>query len=103
MSTSIVKVGVREFREHLPQYLMTASPVAVTRHGETIGFYIPARQHHPDKMELEALQQAAVNLEKLISESRITEEELFAEYRALKHAKEKKKKKVSASKEKRKR
>ncbi|MBV8802204.1 MAG: hypothetical protein JO131_04440 [Gammaproteobacteria bacterium] len=37
---SILKVGIRKFREHLPQYLMTSSPV-VTRHGETIGFYIP--------------------------------------------------------------
>ncbi len=100
MSTNIVKVGIREFREHLPQYLMKASPVAVTRHGETIGFYIPARHHHPDEMELESLKQAVVNLEKLISESQITEEELFAEYRALKQAKQQKKKEVYPSKEK---
>lgn len=91
MSTNIVKVGVREFREHLPQYLMTASPVAITRHGETIGFYIPARHHHPDKVQLDALKQAAENLEKLISESQVTEEELFAEYRTLRNkAKEQK-------------
>lgn len=103
MSTSIVKVGVREFREHLPEYLMKTSPVAVTRHGETIGFYIPARYHHPDEMELESLKKAVVNLEKLILESQVTEEELFAEYRALKKEKQEKKKGISSSKEKEKR
>ncbi len=82
MDTNIVKVGVREFREHLPQYLMTTSPVAVTRHGETIGFYIPAR-HHSEKAQLDALKQAAMNLEKLLLSSGVTEEELFAEFRTL--------------------
>lgn len=103
MSANIVKVGIREFREHLPQYLMKASPVAVTRHGETIGFYIPARHHHPDKMQLEALKQAAENLEKLIAESGISEEELFAEYRTLKKngKKQKKQRKIHPSKERR--
>ncbi|MCC2667138.1 MAG: hypothetical protein K0S63_1054 [Gammaproteobacteria bacterium] len=71
---------------------MTESPFAITRHGETIGFYIPARPHHPDKMQLDALKQAAENLEKLLLENKVTEEELFAEYRKLiKNSKEQKK------------
>jgi antitoxin (DNA-binding transcriptional repressor) of toxin-antitoxin stability system len=80
---AIMKVGIREFREHLPQYLMTTTPVAVTKHGETIGFYIPARHHH-DKADLDALKKAALNLEKLLLSSGVTEEELFEEFRALK-------------------
>lgn len=95
MDTTIVKVGIREFREHLQQYLTTNSPVAVTRHGETIGFYIPARQQHPDKVQVAALKQAAEDLEKLLVQHRVTEEELFAEFRTLrKNAKDKKKKKA---------
>jgi len=82
MDTHIIKVGIREFRTHLPEYLMTSSPVAITRHGETIGFYIPAR-HHADKAELNALKHAALNLEQLLLENGITEEELFAEFRSL--------------------
>lgn len=97
MHTSIAKVGIREFREHLPQYLMTETPVAVTRHGETIGFYIPARHHHPGKMQLEALKKAAEKLEKLLSENEVTEEELFAEYRAIKNTKEQKKQRKDSS------
>lgn len=83
MNTNIMKVGMREFRANLPQYLMTSLPVAITRHGETIGFYIPARHHH-EKTELDALKQAALNLEKLLLSSGITEEELFADFRSLK-------------------
>jgi len=89
MDSNIVKVGMREFRAHLPQYLMTALPVAITRHGETIGFYIPARHHH-DKAELDALKQAALSLENLLLSSGITEEELFSEFRALREGEEKK-------------
>jgi len=38
------KVGVKEFRAHLLSYLESVFPIAITRHGETIGYYIPA---HP--------------------------------------------------------
>ena len=40
-----LKVGIREFREKLASYLLdTDVPVAITRHGDTIGYYIPARR-----------------------------------------------------------
>jgi hypothetical protein len=87
MDTTVMKVGMREFRAHLPQYLMTSSPVAITRHGETIGFYIPTRHHH-DIAELDALKQAALKLEKLLLSTGISEEELFADFRALREEKE---------------
>ncbi len=94
MDTTIVKVGIREFREHLQEYLTTTSPVAVTRHGETIGFYIPARHQRPDEAQLDALKQAAEKLEQLLSVSGVTEDELFAEYRTLrKNAKAQKERK----------
>lgn len=93
MDTNIIKVGIREFREHLQQYLTTTSPVAVTKHGETIGFYIPACHQHPDKLQLAALKQAAEDLERLLATHEVTEEELFADFRTLKkNAKDKKKK-----------
>lgn len=99
METPIVKVGMREFRAHLPQYLMTSAPVAITRHGETIGFYIPTKQHHhQDKAELDSLKQAALQLEQLLLSSGITEEELLLEFRTLreeKHHKELPRKKGS--------
>jgi len=40
-----LKVGIREFCTDLPHYLLeTGQPVAVTRHGETIGYFIPSRE-----------------------------------------------------------
>jgi len=86
MNTNVVKVGMREFRSHLPQYLLTTVPVAITRHGETIGYYIPTR-HHAQKSELDELKQAAQQLEKLLVSHGITEEELFLEFRALREGK----------------
>ncbi len=86
MNTNVLKVGMREFRSHLPQYLLTTVPVAITRHGETIGYYIPTR-HHAEKSELEILKQAAQQLDKLLVSHGITEEELFSEFRALREGK----------------
>ena len=82
MNTAVLKVGMREFRSHLPQYVLTSIPVAITRHGETVGYYIPAR-HHAEKSELDALKQAAFQLEKLLAAHGISEDELFAEFRSL--------------------
>ena len=87
MSTNVLKVGMREFRAHLPQYLLTAVPVAITRHGETVGYSIPTR-HHVEQAELDALKQAAMALEKLLVSHGVTEDELFQEFRALREGKE---------------
>ena len=49
-----VKVGMREFRENLAGYLESGTPLAIMRHGETLGFYIPAQKRNR-KAELEAM------------------------------------------------
>lgn len=86
MKTNVLKVGVREFREHLPQYLSTSVPVAITRHGETVGYYISTR-HHVEKAELDTLKQAAQALEKLLIAHGVTEDELLSEFRTLREGK----------------
>jgi len=42
-----IKVGVREFRERIAKFLESENPVAVTRHGETVGVYIPTKRKRP--------------------------------------------------------
>ena len=86
MTAHVLKVGMREFRAHLPQYLLTAVPVAITRHGETVGYYIPTR-HHIEKAEVDALKQAALALDQLLASHGVTEDELFSEFRALREGK----------------
>ena len=83
MEVNVLKVGMREFRAHMPQYLLASLPVAITRHGETVGFYIPAHHRHPEQAELEALKQAARQLEKLLVSHGITGEQLISEYRVI--------------------
>lgn len=74
------KVGIREFREKLASFLEASVPVAVTRHGETIGYYIPA---HPGKKtaDLDALRRAARQLDALLAASGATEDELVNEFK----------------------
>lgn len=38
---NLKNVGVREFRDHATSYLSGREPVAVSKHGRVIGFYIP--------------------------------------------------------------
>src|SRR5262249_11399018 len=54
MAEPLIRVGVREFREDLAEYLDSSIPVAITRHGQTVGYYIPARGE-ADEQELLAL------------------------------------------------
>ena len=35
------QVGIREFRDHATTYLSGSEPIAVSKHGRVIGFYIP--------------------------------------------------------------
>jgi antitoxin (DNA-binding transcriptional repressor) of toxin-antitoxin stability system len=75
------RVGIREFREKLSGYLESATPVAITRHGQTIGFYVPA-QRHPDEGDLEALRRAGDRLSAALSEAGVTEDELVDDFKA---------------------
>lgn len=77
-----VRVGMREFRSKLAEYLLEAdTPIAITRHGDTIGFFIPARPKRTDA-DHSALKDAAERFDRLLEESGITEEELVADFQA---------------------
>lgn len=88
MSASLLKVGVREFRTHLQQYILMSSPVSITRHGETVGYYIPTKIHS-EKSDVEGLKLAAAKLENLLSEHGVTEEDLLSDFEELKRGNKK--------------
>ena len=82
-----VKVGIREFRERLATYLLEGdAPVAITRHGDTVGYFIPARRKR-SVTERAALKQAAAQLDALLAAKDITEDELVAEFKSRRAAK----------------
>jgi antitoxin (DNA-binding transcriptional repressor) of toxin-antitoxin stability system len=84
------KVGMREFRENLAGYLEAGTPLAITRHGETLGFYIPA-QKRDRKAQIEAMRAAAEELDAMIASWGATEDELMAEYRQIRRTTREKK------------
>jgi antitoxin (DNA-binding transcriptional repressor) of toxin-antitoxin stability system len=79
------KIGMREFRENLAGYLEAGKPLAITRHGETLGFYIPA-QKKSRKAEVEAMRAAAKELDAMIAAWDASEDELVREYNEIRRA-----------------
>ena len=76
-----LKVGIREFREKLASYLLESdTPVAITRHGDTVGYYIPARRKRTEA-ERTALKEAAGRLQKMLEAQGISEDELAADFK----------------------
>jgi antitoxin (DNA-binding transcriptional repressor) of toxin-antitoxin stability system len=86
------KIGVREFRENLTGYLESGRPLAITRHGETLGFFIPA-QKRSRKAEVEAMRAAAKELDAMIAEWGASEDELMQEYKQIRQPTREKKRK----------
>lgn len=82
------KVGVKEFRAKLPSYLESLYPLTITRHGETIGYYIPTR-HGRNQQELDALKEAAAKLEAMMSALGVSEDDIVADFK-LRRASDKK-------------
>ena len=76
------KVGIREFRENLATYLESKTPVAITRHGATIGIYLPTRPR-PSQAQLEAFRVAGEKMQELIAAAGTTEEELMEDFKKL--------------------
>ena len=87
------KIGVREFRENLAGYLERGKPLAITRHGETLGFYIPARKRSR-KAEVAAMRAAAKELDAMIATWGASEDELMEEYREIRQSSRAKKQNV---------
>ena len=80
--------GIREFREHLTTHMQTDTPLAITRHGLTIGYYIPA--HRPvSETDLQAIEDATRRLHALLEARGIDPEDLINDYTALRKARRK--------------
>jgi PHD/YefM family antitoxin component YafN of YafNO toxin-antitoxin module len=75
------KIGIREFRDKLASYLLESdSPVAITRHGDTVGYYIPARRKRSET-ERAALQEAAARWKEILTAEGLSEDEALADFK----------------------
>ena len=76
-----VKVGIREFREKLATYVLGAeSPLAITRHGDTVGYFLPARRKRTED-EKAAFREAARRWDRTLKEAGVSEEEAIADFK----------------------
>lgn len=79
---NLEKVNVREFRNNLGKYMGKTTPMAITRHGQTVGYYVPARPT-PSKSERLSLQKASEALDAMLTQQGLTEDELVQDFRDL--------------------
>ena len=73
------KVGIREFRADLAEYIAASKPVAVTRHGQTVGFFIPT--HGQAEGDIVALKKAGKALDKMLEAQHVDIEDVVAEFK----------------------
>ena len=81
MAERLIHVGIREFREDMAQYLDSPVPVAITRHGRTVGYYVPAHGKM-DEEELRGLKRAVEQMATLLADHGISEDEVVSAFRA---------------------
>ena len=79
MERQLVRVSVGKFREELANYLNSPTAVAITRHGQTVGYYIPAGGRE-NEHEVLMLRHAAKQLEALLAERGVSEDEVVREF-----------------------
>lgn len=75
------KVGIREFRAGMADFIASSVPVAVTRHGQTIGYFIPT-QGQADA-DIAALKKASKTLDQLLAARSVDVEEVVTEFKAV--------------------
>ena len=75
------KVGIREFRADLAEYIASSVPVAVTRHGQTVGYFIPT-QGQVDA-DLAALKKASKTLDQMLAAQQVDVEAVVNEFKTV--------------------
>ena len=75
------KVGIREFRADLAEYIASRTPVAVTRHGQTVGYFIPT-QGQVDA-DLAALKRASKTLDRILAARGVDVDAVVADFKAV--------------------
>lgn len=75
------KVGIREFRSSMAEFIASGTPVAVTRHGQTIGFFIPTQGQ--GDAEIAALKKASKTLDHLLAAQSVDVEEVVTAFKTV--------------------
>lgn len=74
------KVGIREFRASMAEYIASSTPVAVTRHGQTIGYFIPT--HGQADADAALLKKACKTLDRLLAAKAVYVDAVVADFKS---------------------
>ena len=74
-------VGIRELRARLASHLESATPIEVTRHGRTIGLYVPL-PHDSGMNERERLLEAGRRMQAELERIGLDEETLQSDFQS---------------------
>ena len=80
------RVGIRQFRENLSGYLESDKPVAITRHGQTVGVYVPTKPKVTEE-DTRAFHEAGERMRAILREDGIDPEDLIREFDELRKPK----------------
>jgi len=73
------KVGIREFRAGMAEFIASSTPVAVTRHGQTIGYFIPTHGHA--EADVASLKKASKTLDRMLAAKSIDVDSVVADFK----------------------
>jgi antitoxin (DNA-binding transcriptional repressor) of toxin-antitoxin stability system len=75
------RIGIRELRSRLASHLESSTPIEVTRHGRTIGLYVPLPQQG-NLSDREKAMEAGRLMQSELERLGLSEDELSADFRA---------------------
>jgi hypothetical protein len=73
------KVGIREFRAGMAEFIASSTPVAVTRHGQTIGYFIPT--HGQAEADVASLKKASKTLDRMLAAKSVDVDAVVADFK----------------------
>ena len=79
--TQPLEVSTHQLRADLATFLDSSETLAITRHGQIIGYYIPARDPQKLREELRQFEASAERLRGLLEGMNIGEDELVEEFK----------------------
>jgi PHD/YefM family antitoxin component YafN of YafNO toxin-antitoxin module len=80
MASRSQTVGIREFREDMARYMSGSEPIAVTKNGRVVGYYIPTADTELLKAELERLKATTAKMEAFLSELDTNEDDMVTAF-----------------------
>jgi PHD/YefM family antitoxin component YafN of YafNO toxin-antitoxin module len=76
-------IGIREFRDKLSTCLLQSDgPLEITRHGDTIGYYLPTKRKRTEA-EKKALEEVGLRMQEMMKAAGVTEDEIIEDFQRL--------------------